>query len=427
MTIERNAVCPTSAVRPDAGRQRGFTLVELLVAMAITTIILGTTMMAMNDAIKATDSAAQISDLNNGLRTAMDMMVRDALQVGQGLPTGRTIGLPYGNNSSPMQLPGPIDSNFQLDGPSFCPPDPNDATPDFVCEQITAVVPGPGRGPVLTEDGQPTDMITMVEADSAFDQVPLTAFGANGASITVALPDLVAPIDNGKSPRGLNITNGGADDIDAGDLIMLTKGSTSVLVQVTRQPVANSQQIFFDTADSLGLNQQGVSSLVGGVTVWNPSGTGAELRMQAPADTAAGTNGLINTIATRIRLITYYLDVTTDPRRPRLIRRMNNGHPTNFDNALGTVVAFDVENLQISYDLTDGVNRTLTNVRMDDADLDGSGRCNPRACSPNQVRKVNFVLTGRTRLPLRSTRQFAHKTLVTQVSLRSLAFVDRYR
>ena len=64
---------------------------------------------------------------------------------------------------------------------------------------------------------------------------------------------------------------------------------------------------------------------------------------------------------------------------------------------------------------------------MDDADLDGSGRCNPRACSPNQIRKVNFVLTGRTRLPLRSTRQFSHKTLVTQVSLRSLAFVDRYR
>ena len=150
-------------------------------------------------------------------------------------------------------------------------------------------------------------------------------------------------------------------------------------MQVTRQPVANSQQIFFDTADSLGLNQQGVSSLVGGVTVWNPSGTAAELRMQAPADTAAGTNGLINTIATRIRLITYYLDVTTDPRRPRLIRRMNNGHPTNFDNALGTVVAFDVESLQISYDLADGVNRTLTNVRMDDADLDGSGRCAPRA------------------------------------------------
>src|SRR5262245_26043007 len=91
-----------------AGEARGFTLVELLVAMAITTIILGTTMYAMNDAIKATDSAKQLTDLNNGLRTAMDMMVRDALQIGQGLPTGRTVGLPYGNNSIPMLLPGPV-------------------------------------------------------------------------------------------------------------------------------------------------------------------------------------------------------------------------------------------------------------------------------------------------------------------------------
>ena len=410
---------------PATRAQQGFTLVELLVAMAITTIILGTTMVAMSDAVKATDSAKQITDLNNGLRTAMDMMVRDALQIGQGLPTGRTIGLPYGNGSAPMQLPGPIDSNFQLDGPSFCPADPNDATPDDVCEQITAVVPGPGRGPLLSENGQPTDMITMVEADSAFDQVALTAYGANGASITVALPDLVPPIDNAKSPRGVNITDGGADDIDAGDLIMLTKGSNSVLVQVTRQPT--SQQIFFDTNDSLGLNQQGVSSVVSGVTVWNPSGTGAELRLQAPSDAAAGATGLVNTMATRIRLITYYLDVTTDPRRPRLIRRMNNGHPTNFDNSLGTVVAFDVENLQVSYDLTDSFNQTLTNVRMDDDDLAGSGRCSPRACSPNQIRKINFVLTGRSRQPLRTTKLFAHKTLVTQVSLRSLAFVDRYR
>jgi hypothetical protein len=374
----------------------------------------------MSDAVKATDSAKQVTDLNNGLRTAMDMMVRDALQAGQGLPTGRTIGLPYGNAATPMQLPGPIDSNIQLDGQSFCPPDPNDATPDFICEQITAVVPGPGRGPVL-DSGMTTDMITMVQADSAFDQVPLTAVGANGASITVALPDLVPPIANGMSQRGVNITDGGADDIEAGDLIMLTKGSSSVLLQVTRTPT--NQQIFFDTGDSLGLNQQGTLS----GSTWSPQGTAAELRAQAPSDATAGTNGLVSAQATRIRLITYYLDVTTDPRRPRLIRRMNNGHPTEFDNTLGTVVAFDVENLQITYDLTDGDSRTLTNVRMDDDDLSGAGRCNPRACSPNQIRKVNFVLTGRSRQPLKTTRLHAHKTLVTQVSLRSLAFVDRYR
>ena len=151
-------------------------------SIAITTIVLGATMAAMNDAIKATDSAAQITELNNGLRTAMDIMVRDAIQVGQGLPTGRVIGLANGAGSTPMQLPGPIGSNFQLDGPSFCPPDPNDATPDTVCEQISAVVPGPGRGPEITE-GQPTDMMTIVAADSAFERVRLTAFAANGSTI----------------------------------------------------------------------------------------------------------------------------------------------------------------------------------------------------------------------------------------------------
>ena len=137
-------------------------------------------------------------------------------------------------------------------------------------------------------------------------------------------------------------------------------------------------------------------------------------------------------MATRIRLITYYLDVTTDPRRPRLVRRINNGSgltaATTFDNGLGTVVAFDIENFTISYDLVapDGVNNP-TNVRMTDADLDGSGACAPDPCSPNQIRKVNFVLAGRSSRPMRGTNQFFRNRLSTQVSLRSLSFVDRYQ
>ena len=76
-------------------------------SLAITTVILGATMAAMSDAVKATDSATQITTLNNGLRTAMDLMVRDLMQTGQGLPAGRVVGLPNGNGSNPIQLPGP--------------------------------------------------------------------------------------------------------------------------------------------------------------------------------------------------------------------------------------------------------------------------------------------------------------------------------
>jgi prepilin-type N-terminal cleavage/methylation domain-containing protein len=165
---------------------RGFTLIELLITMAITTVILGSVMLAMTDAIKATESATQITDLNNGLRTAMDLMVRDMLQVGQGLPGGRSILVPNGTNSQPMQLPGPLGSDYQFDGPSFCPPRATD--PDTVCEDITAVVPGPERGPVVVDGQPPSDMITTLAADSSFESVRLRVFSAVGRRITVPLP-----------------------------------------------------------------------------------------------------------------------------------------------------------------------------------------------------------------------------------------------
>jgi prepilin-type N-terminal cleavage/methylation domain-containing protein len=376
-------------------RERGFTLVELLVAMAITTIILGATMAAMSDATKASDSAIQIAGLNNGLRTAMDLMVRDLMQTGQGLPAGRVIGLPNGN-STPIQLPGPPGTDYQLDGTSFCPPDPNDPQPDTQCEQVSAIIPGPGLGPQLSENGQPTDMMWIVAADSAFERVPLVRFAPNGRFVEV--------------DPSVNITDGGPDDVRPGDLMMLTKGSASCLLQVTE---VNGQELKFSTGDSMNINQSA-----------SYNGTMHSMAAYAPPDNDGA--GQIYTEVTRIRMTSYYIDAVSNPRRPRLVRRMNNGDPYVFDNTLGTVVAFDIENLQITYDIADGVTNPA-NVRMVDADLNGTGACAPRACSPNQIRKVNLLLSGRSQRPLRVTGQFFHNTLLTQISLRSLAFVDRYR
>ena len=69
----------------------------------------------------------------------MDLIVRDMLQVGQGLPSGRVVLLPSGAGSTPIQIPGPPGTDFQLDGPSFCPPDPPDDL-NNVCERISAVM-----------------------------------------------------------------------------------------------------------------------------------------------------------------------------------------------------------------------------------------------------------------------------------------------
>ncbi len=106
--------------------------------------------------------------------------------------------------------------------------------------------------------------------------------------------------------------------------------------------------ITFAANDSLNLNQAPPVA----------DGTAGELRNTAPRDDlarppAAGAPcaalpapcDFVTTQATKIRMITYYIDNVTDPRRPRLVRRMNNGVWNDFDNSTGTAVAFDIEGL----------------------------------------------------------------------------------
>jgi prepilin-type N-terminal cleavage/methylation domain-containing protein len=357
----------------------GFSLAELLIAMSVLLIILASTGWAMTHAIRANRLATLVTGMNANLRTGMDIMVRDLLQTGQDLPVGRVILIPSGVDASPIRLPGPPGTS-SLVAPGTT--------------ELTAVIPGPGRGP--TVNGVPTDMITVLAADSSFSNMDLTAI--TNTSMTVALP--AAGIS------GADISNGGSDDIAPGQLIMLTKGSLSTLVQVTA--VDGVQTVTFGAADSLLLNQTLAAA-----------GTLTALNAAAPANSATQTQ------ASRIRMISYYLDVTR-ANRPRLVRRMNNGHPTVYDNdKLGTVVAFDIENLQITYDIADGVNNPA-NVRMAAADMLATGPCAPTPCSANQIRKVNILLVGRSNSRFEPLQQFLHTSLASQVSLRSLSFVDKY-
>ena len=274
------------------------------------------------------------------------------------------------------------------------------------------------------EDQPATDMLTTLAADSSFESVTLRAFAADGRSITVPMPGVtVVGAAQPLHPSGHVISDDpdvAGDNIRPGDLIMLTKGAASALVQVSSVTAAGviPQVITFAANDSLNLNQNAA----------NPAdGTAMELRATAPADTApVAPAQFVSTQATKIRMISYYIDNVTDPRRPRLVRRMNNGVWNDFNNESGTAVAFDIEGLQISYDLADGISNP-SNVRMDDDDLAGDSVKCPTSCYPVQIRKINIMLSGRSRLPRRGTQDFFRNRLITQVSLRSLALVDRYR
>jgi prepilin-type N-terminal cleavage/methylation domain-containing protein len=362
----------TSGMR--AASPRGFSLIELVVSMGILTLVVGGALVGMANIVRSNDTVLQMGAMNNAMRTGMDLIVRDMLQVGAGLPASHTITIPNGTGATQVKLPGPPGTAFLT------------ATGDST---IPAVIPRPGAGPTI--NGIPTDVVTVLMADNTFLNVALSA-------VTATTVDIAA---------GPNIATG-PDRVSEGQLMMITKGSRTTLVQVTNVNTAQ-RRLTFANNDSLNLNQSGAAQ--GNLTALNAA---------APANSAPNTN------ITRIRMITYYLDATTAPRHPRLVRRINNGDPTTFNNGLGTAVAMDVDNLQFSYDISNGTNNP-GNVKMVAADLGTTGACNPVACAATQIRKVNIALSGRSRsigdnnrgVPLRNTLQ-------SQVALRGMAFVDRY-
>ena len=363
--------------------EAGYSLAEMVISMGIMTAVMGATASVMNQAARASESAVLVSGLNNSLRTGMDLMIRDLLQVGSGLPPGHVVLIPSGTNALQMNVPGPPSTAYQT------------ASGDL---DWAAVIPGDGLGPVL--NGAATDIVTVLTADNNFTDMPLTA-------ITNTTIDVRAT--NPTTGQAINIQTG-VDRVLTGQLLLLEKGSNTTMVQITSVDYAN-RRITFATGDSLKLNQTAAAA-----------GNVVALRAAAPPDTLTG--GSIPTTATRLRMISYYLD-TTVTNHPRLVRRINNGHPTTFNNTLGTAVAIDIENLQFTYDLADGLTNP-SDVRFVAADYTTTGACNPNQCSQNQIRKINIVLTGRSsNANARQSRLFRN-TLTSQVSLRGMAFVDEY-
>lgn len=373
-------------IRSRTGR-RGFSLTELVIAMGLMSLVMGGAFAALTESTRANETVKLVTGMNNNIRVGMDLLVRDLIQVGQGLPSGRVIAIPSGAGALPILRPGPIGTNYTFDA---------------AATTIPAVTVGPGLGPQI--NGQPTDMITVLAADNAFDHVRLTAL--DDVTMTVddavdidAVPDLVG------------------DNLRVGDLVMLTKQSLSVLKFVT---AVNGQTVSFDEGDPLRLNQLGAAD-----------GTLAQYVAAAPAEVtgpqcpAVPAQCFVPTVATRIRMISYYLETPGNPQRDlRLIRRVNAQPPT--------VVAFSIEQFSLTYDIVDGALNPV-DVVMDADDLAGEGACDADPgsapavpCSPNQIRKVNLRITGRSAQPLRQTGQFFRNSLSTQVSLRSLALVDRY-
>ena len=75
------------------------------------TLIMAATMSALSQAMKANETAVLVTGMNNSLRTGMDLMIRDLLQVGSGLPPGHFILIPSGT-AAQINMPGPPGTTY---------------------------------------------------------------------------------------------------------------------------------------------------------------------------------------------------------------------------------------------------------------------------------------------------------------------------
>jgi prepilin-type N-terminal cleavage/methylation domain-containing protein len=337
---------------------RGYTLIELMVAMALTLVVLGVAFVLFDHLYSVSEVTGAMADVNQNLRASINLVARDLTSAGAGVPIGG-IPLPGGSGSSAVLRPGP--------GTNYFP------TGTGVLSAIT-----PGYGLSGNINGRISDEVTMVRVDpqQRLEEYPLTSI------ITVTTPVASTHI---QVDSGTNIASG-PSAVSVGDLIMLSNANGMALGVVTAVDTTNNW-VFFDGGDALGLNQPGAAS--GNIqSLKNP-----------------GTGTYPPTYAYKMLMITYYLDASV-ANNPRLMSQFGVGTPS--------VVANGITGLQFSYDTSDGV--TMTPNQRDI----------PTGHSANEIRKVNLLVSGQSAARGRKTRQFFSNTFTTGVTIRNLAYRDKY-
>ena len=380
-------------------KNSGFTLVEILVATAISMIALGAAMLMFRDSTKVTTNVTQGSDMNDNMRAGLNMIVQDLIQTATGIPTGG-ISIPNTpnaagcNTAAPVNRP-PLGMGLTFQGPNTLTPGCNVILP--------AIEPGNSLGPVITSPdgtkGPQTDIINILYADNtlALSQKPINGAACPGGAI--------AP--NGSSitfDPGCVLIGAAGIPVNPGDLIMIYNGANTQGVLQTVTSVAG-QTLNFAAGDAFNLN---------GRTTTTTGGNILSLQNTTVVAGVATPNGTYPapTSATRVWMITYYLSAAADANHPMLMREVNFNNPEP--------VAESFENLQFTFNFDDGTTPPPVNqVTVPTVPA-------PTGDNENQIRSVNVYVGART---AQRAGQFSYirSNLTTQVALRSLAYFNTYK
>jgi prepilin-type N-terminal cleavage/methylation domain-containing protein len=372
--------------------QHGFTLVELMVSMALGLIVMTAMASLFKTGVQSVLTVSQRADTQANMRAGMDLMVKDISLAGAGLPSGG-LQLPIGGGAST--------SKFGCDQTGTCYV-PTHSYPNS--NYMYGIIPGyengvQGSATIPAAPSQVNDSITVIYADYNF---PLFEYdvtfptGPTGTQICLTPNSTYSP-----APEAVN-GNGG---INVGDLILIN-GANGVTVVGEATGVAasgsstygNSYTISFANSDPLNFNVSNNGTTTN--NVYAASG-GSGYTCPPPVVTPQTTQGT----AYRLYAVTYYISVpTATGQSPRLMRQVNGLTPTP--------VADDIINLQFTYDVYNSTSAVLD-----------SNQANPLGVSesPNLIQKINLVIMGQSII---NDNKSQNLFLATDVSARNMAFVS---
>jgi len=423
-------------------REAGFSLIELMVSIVVTLVIMAATLGLFQSALQNNQSSQQLSNMNGNLRSALNLMTRDLLQAGQGIPTGG-VTLPSGTGCVAVNRPVPVGTATFSYGCLDAATNPN----------LPAVIPGNALGPEVPDTppatpgnlgspnlswvpspGPESDIISMMYQDNTL----ITGSFVNAAIFT---PNYLITLTNASMTfSNATAITGGNNTVNVGDIFLVTGSTASgpisrYVVVTTMTPGSQTVGIANGAADPFKLNQQGTAAS-GTIADLNNGGTSFGLSCPQPGALPNPYGATVPAAclfyAQRVLMISYWLDITQSVNGqvvPRLMRQVGlasaatcaeNPPPLN---GCPRPVAEVIEGLEVSYDYVNGLSPVNNQVSSTTA----NAACGGCGITDNQIRKVNLYVAGRSDAQLSQTGQYMRTNLATQIDIRSLAFVSKYQ
>jgi type II secretory pathway pseudopilin PulG len=279
--------------------EHGFSLIEIMTALAITMVVLALTFKSFSDALKVDDAMKLTTEVDQNLQAASTYVVKDMVDTARNWPSGG-IPLPNGTGSVAVVRPGTAaDTAAGMPSPTVLSP----------------IIPGDALGP--TVGSTQTDTVTICYMDGILGSMDVTSLTQAGTTLTMVLSNAAGQPAINTRPE---------NTIAVGDIFYINNGNIKAVQRVTALNAA-TRTLTFASGDSMNINQPG-----------------------AAAGTAAGLVGKTDNKTQRMKMVTYFID--NSGAVPMLMRQDYNGTANG--------VALGITNFQVAYNATTWAGTTPT-------------------------------------------------------------------